>query len=98
MRFWAFLIFGFIACLLTGCATMGKHNALLRNHDDDYLQSKSLAKINVPKGVYFYPADPYYTIPVYAVKSQRQMSLLPPGSLAAQQAIAKSTGRQHAKG
>ena len=91
------LIFVIVAGVLSGCSTFTGDNAILRNHDNDYLQSANLAPLKAPPGIHLDRQDPYYALPYQDVGPVKNISLVPPGSYAEQQAIAKSQGVKNAK-
>jgi uncharacterized lipoprotein len=82
---------------LTACASFSGNNALLRNHENDYLNSENLPPLRIPPGVSMYPPDTYYTIPYEPQGPAAQVSMLPPGSNIVVQPKAKQTGVKHAK-
>lgn len=87
-----------ICLMFSSCATFGKKDSILKNHDDDYLQSANLPPLKAPPGIHIYTQDPYYVIPYSGVRSGKYISILPPGSYAAKQEQAKAARGAHAKG
>lgn len=82
---------------LAGCASLNSNNVLLKNHENDYLNSENLPPLIIPQGVSMYPPDAYYTIPYEPQGPAAQVSMLPPGSNVVIQSKAKPTGVKHAK-
>lgn len=87
-----------ICLLFSGCATFSKKDSILKNHDQDYLQSANLPPLKAPPGVHIYTQDPYYAIPHSGERSGKYISILPPGSYAEKQEQAKAARGAHAKG
>lgn len=80
--------------LLTACSSVthskyAQNAGLFPDRDSLYAQGKSVPPLQVPTGVAAIPNDPYFVIPALADNGSAKVSLLPPGSLAAQKAAAK---------
>ena len=87
------IIFGLFICsflLLVGCSSIqseGEKEGVLRNVNADVTQAYSVPPLKTPPGMKPIPYDPYFVVPdTTTLKNVKPVSLLPPGSLAAEQA------------
>lgn len=74
------------ALFLSACSSEGK-----QDFGDSYIQGQSLPPLKMPPGTTQSDIDPYYSVPPTDMQSNGQMSILPPGSLAAKLAAEKGT-------
>ncbi|NNM58878.1 MAG: hypothetical protein HKM04_03600 [Legionellales bacterium] len=83
------LLVGALLCGLSACSSVthssyAQKAGLFPDRDALYLQEKSVPSLQIPNGVAPIPNDPYYVIPSTPNQGGSTVSLLPPGSLAAQ--------------
>ena len=74
-----------VALSLAGCLTTTNHQ-FFHTNKQAYLQSQETPPLNVPPGLTGSKINNYYVIPSVPGSAAGQVSLLPPGSLAAQKA------------
>jgi uncharacterized lipoprotein len=80
-----------ITAILMGCSSVTNSSlvqkaGLFPDRENAYLEGRSVPPLKTPADVPAIPNDPYYAIPDASVSSQKPVSLLPPGSLAAKKA------------
>lgn len=80
-----------VVCEVTGCSSVthssyAQKAGLFPDRNVIYLQGQSLPPLKMPANVPPIPDDPYYVIPDLPNNQASPVSLLPPGSLAAQKA------------
>ena len=87
------IIFSFFICsilLVAGCSSIqseGVKQGILRDDNTDIAKAYSVAPLKTPPGMKPIPYDPYYVVAnAKSVENVKPVSLLPPGSLAAEQA------------
>lgn len=62
-------------------------NGILRDPNADFQKAYSVAPLKTPPGIKPIPNDPYYVVPdATSIENVKPVSILPPGSLAAEQA------------
>jgi uncharacterized lipoprotein len=76
---------------ITGCSSVthssyAQKAGLFPDRNVIYSQGKSVPALQMPAGVPPIPNDPYYVVPDLPNNQAAPVSLLPPGSLAAQKA------------
>ncbi len=78
------LLIGLSACSSVTHSSYAQKAGLFPDRNALYLQEKSVSSLQIPPGVAPIPNDPYYVIPYTPNQGGTSVSLLPPGSLAAQ--------------
>jgi len=75
--------------LVGGCATFRGPSGYLRDPNNDLSDTRTMPELKSPPGIPILPTDPYFVVnQVGNVPAAINISLIPPGSLAALQANA----------
>lgn len=81
-----FVLATLLFCLTTACSTLKGPEGILRDTNAELQSAYSLPPLKTPPGIVAIPSDPYYVVPATETGTQKvtSVSLLPPGSLAAE--------------
>jgi uncharacterized lipoprotein len=73
-------------CLgVVACSSIKGPDGVFRDSNADIEKAYSVQPLKIPAGIKPIPSDPYYVVPnAQGVENAKTVSLLPPGSLAAE--------------
>ncbi len=79
-----------LVIVISGCASLRGPSGYLRDPNQDLSDTRTMPQLKNPPGIPVLPTDPYFIVnQVGTVPGAINVSLIPPGSLAALQANAK---------